>query len=82
MFYIYILKSESIGKYYIGSTINIPQRVAYHNAGMVLSTKSYRPWKLIYSEEFSTLSQARHREHVIKSWKNPAYMVKTLRLFV
>ncbi|MDP2918981.1 MAG: GIY-YIG nuclease family protein, partial [Dehalococcoidia bacterium] len=33
MFYVYILQSEKSGRYYIGSTGDIPTRLAQHNAG-------------------------------------------------
>jgi putative endonuclease len=82
MYYVYVLQSVAEGKYYIGSTNNVTQRIARHNARMVTSTKRYCPWKLIYSEVFNTLSEARSREREIKAWKNPAYMVKTLGLGV
>ncbi len=82
MFFVYILLSESTGKYYIGSTNSIHRRIARHNSGSVPSTKSYCPWRLVYTETFNTLSEARRREFEIKSWKNPSYMAKTLGLFV
>jgi putative endonuclease len=80
MFFVYILYSQSSKKYYIGSTKDIHARVARHNAGKVPSTKSHTPWKLIHTEEFETLSEARLRELKIKSWKNPTYMIRTLNL--
>ena len=82
MYYVYILQSVSEGKYYIGSTRDVAQRITRHNARMVPSTKRYCPWKLIYTEVFNTPSEARKREREIKAWKNPAYMVKTLGLSV
>ena len=78
MFFLYILRSEVTGKHYIGTSKNVSTRLAHHNAGGTLSTKSARPWKLLYTEGFATLSEARQREKQIKSWKNPAYMVQTL----
>ena len=68
-YYLYILKSYT-GKYYIGATSNIENRVEYHNKGKVKSTKSHRPWKLIYNEKYNTLSEARKRESQIKGWKS------------
>ncbi|MBE9515005.1 MAG: GIY-YIG nuclease family protein, partial [Chloroflexi bacterium] len=62
MFHAYVLLSESGNRYYIGSTKNISRRVAQHNDGKCRSTKSYRPWKLVYSESFQSLSEARQRE--------------------
>ncbi|MFA5308905.1 MAG: GIY-YIG nuclease family protein [Dehalococcoidales bacterium] len=80
MFFAYVLYSDSAGKFYIGSTRNVTHRLAVHNRRSVTSTKAFCPWKLVYSESFSTLSEARRRELEIKSWKNPAYMAKTLNL--
>ena len=69
MFYLYILKSQNFGTYYIGSTSNIDERLKMHNNGFVKSTKGRKPWLLIYKEEFETLSEARKRELQLKSWK-------------
>ena len=69
MYYVYILKSNN-NQYYIGATSNIRNRVKYHNAGRVRSTKSNKPWSLIYKEKYNTLSEARSREKQIKSWKS------------
>jgi len=78
MFYIYILQSELNRRYYIGSTKELSTRLVQHNSGKTPSTKSYRPWKLVHSESFGTLSEARQRENQIKAWKSPAYMIKAL----
>jgi putative endonuclease len=78
MFFLYILWSESAGRFYIGTTRNLPERLAHHNAGGTISTKPYRPWIPIYTEKFTTLHEARQRERRIKSWKNPTYMAKKL----
>ncbi len=70
MFYTYILRSELNNPFYIGSTNNIEQRLYFHNHGLVKSTKRYKPWQLIYIEEYKTLKFARNRELQIKSWKS------------
>lgn len=80
MFFIYILQSELTGQYYIGSTKDVSLRLAQHNAGMTRSTKRYRPWKLVHTEVYNTLSEARQRELRIKAWKNRDYMAKALGL--
>ena len=80
MFYVYVLRSEPDGRYYVGSTKDVNLRLAQHNSGMTLSTRKGRPWKLVLSETFGTLGEARRREQQIKSWKNPDYMVKALKL--
>ena len=70
MFYFYILKSFVSSKYYIGSTNNIEDRIKLHNTGMVKSTHSDRPWKIIHSELFDSLVDARRRELQVKRWKS------------
>jgi putative endonuclease len=82
MGYLYILKSESANRFYIGSIVDIPTRLFRHNAGHHPSTKAYRPWRLVYSECFDTLVEARRREREIKSWKNPEYIVRTLKIIL
>lgn len=70
MYIVYILFSFSSGRYYIGQTKNLEKRIFDHNRGKVKSTKAYLPWKVIYTEEFSTKSEAYQRELKIKSFKS------------
>jgi len=74
MFYLYILQSDSSGRYYIGQTDNLDRRLAEHNDPLYTSTKTTKrfqgPWKLVYSEEYQNRSEAMLREHQIKAWKS------------
>jgi putative endonuclease len=67
LYYTYILKSELNQSHYYGHTSDLKNRLKRHNAGKVRSTKAYRPWNLIYSEEFATKSEAYQREQFFKS---------------
>jgi putative endonuclease len=67
MYYAYVLQSERTGRNYFGSCEDLQHRLARDNAGKVRSTKAYRPYKLIYFEEFATRSQAFRRERFFKS---------------
>jgi putative endonuclease len=69
MFTVYILKSIKNGRYYIGQTRDIDDRIKRHNAGKVKSTKHYKPWEIIYFENCQTRSEACKRELQIKSYK-------------
>ena len=80
MFFIYVLQSERSGRYYIGSTSNVANRVEQHNSGMTRATRNLRPWHLVHTESYETLAQARKRESQIKSWKNRDYMRNQLGL--
>ena len=66
MYFIYVLKSDVFNRIYIGSTKDIDTRVVQHNQGKTPSTKSYRPWRLIYNEAFQTKHEALIREKQMK----------------
>lgn len=74
MFVTYILYSESGDRYYIGHSENLEMRLSYHNEGRVKSTRGYRPWKVVYFEEFSTKLEANRRELEIKKKKSRKYI--------
>lgn len=68
MFTVYILKDKTTGRYYIGSTNDLPRRLSEHNRHHTKST-AYGNWDLIYTEDYSTNLEARRREKLIKSYK-------------
>ena len=74
VYYVYILKSESTDRYYIGSTGDIEKRLKEHNAGKTRSIKAFRPYRLIYKEELPTNREARQREYFIKSQKSRKFI--------
>ncbi len=53
----------------MGSCSDMDRRISQHNSGLVKSTKFYLPWKIVYTEEYRTLSEARKREYQVKGWK-------------
>jgi len=81
MFYTYILQSKKNNSYYIGSCKDINARLYLHNGLKVKSTKRYAPWDVVYHEQFEMLSEARHRESQIKSWKKRAMIEKLIKHF-
>jgi len=66
MYHLYILKSTKFNRNYTGVTDNIEKRLKNHNDGKVRSTKAWRSWAVVYTEEYSTLSEARKREWFLK----------------
>ena len=74
MFFLYVLQSEKNNRYYIGSCEDIDARLVRHNAGATPSTKSGRPWKVVYSEEFATRNEAMAREKEVKAKKCRKYI--------
>ena len=67
MFHTYVLISETTGRLYKGSCLDLDQRIAAHNAGRVRSTKAYRPWRLLHVETFASRTEALKRERFLKS---------------
>ena len=65
-FCVYILWSERLGKYYVGSTGNLENRVKRHNKGEEKFTSKGVPWQLIWSESYRTRSEAVQMENKIK----------------
>ena len=78
-FFTYILFSEKTNKYYIGYTQDIDKRLERHNAGATPSTKPGRPWKLVYSEEFGSKTEAHKREVHLKRMKSRVYITEAYR---
>ena len=73
-YYVYILKSLSTGRFYVGQTKNLNERVAYHKADYSRALKNRGPWELVYSEEFNSRGEAMRREYRIKRQKNPQFI--------
>jgi putative endonuclease len=81
MYYAYILRSETTGKYYIGSTNNLDRRLKEHNGNQTTSLKNKGPFVIIYKETFATLRLARKRESEIKSYKGGNAFKKLIKTF-
>ena len=68
MFTVYVLYSKDFDKIYIGFTSDLEQRLLSHNElGKKGWTIKFRPWQLIYKEEYSEKSDAMKREKQLKT---------------
>ena len=67
MFYVYILQSKIDGTFYTGMTSDVDQRLKEHNSSVTKTTRSRKPWSLVFTEECDTRELARERE---KYWKS------------
>jgi putative endonuclease len=67
VFYVYVLRSETTGRRYVGSCRDIYDRLRRHNAGESKATKHGVPWQLIHFEELPSRSAAIAREKYYKS---------------
>jgi putative endonuclease len=55
---------------------DVQERLKEHNAGKSTYTKSFIPWKLIYSEEVGEAPLARKREKYLKSTAGKNFLRK------
>jgi putative endonuclease len=75
MFYVYCLYSESYDKIYVGFTRDIANRMEWHNEKSKKGfTTKYRPWRVVYTEEYATEQEAREREKYLKSYRGRMFL--------
>jgi putative endonuclease len=68
--WVYILQSQSTGRYYCGQTRDLAARVAQHNDptnDLAKTTKRFQgPWKLVWSKQVANGSESVRLERKIK----------------
>lgn len=69
MYSVYVIESIEYGRKYIGYTEDIQKRLNNHNSGGTKSTNKYRPYRVIYTEEYKSKKEAINREKEIKKMK-------------
>ncbi|MCB0478966.1 MAG: GIY-YIG nuclease family protein [Crocinitomicaceae bacterium] len=81
-YFVYILYSPSINKYYVGQTTNIENRLKFHNSKEYnkIWTKRGIPWTLVYKEEYESRSESMQREKFIKKQKSRIYIEKLIAI--
>ena len=78
MLYVYLIKGKN-NYFYTGCTSNLRKRFHEHNLGVVVSTKLYRPFILIYYEACLNNKDAYNREKYLKSRLGKNYLRKRLK---
>nr|WP_321358011.1 GIY-YIG nuclease family protein [uncultured Draconibacterium sp.] len=81
MYYCYILYSEKLNKFYIGSTSDVEGRLQRHNSSNKGFTSTGKPWELKYYETFGEKSDAIKREMQLKNWKSRSAILKLIEGF-
>ena len=61
MYFVYILQSLKDQRTYIGYTNDFERRFKDHNSGQSRATKYHAPFKLLFKEEFSNITEAKKR---------------------
>jgi putative endonuclease len=81
-YFVYIIESLKDHSYYVGSTQDLDERINRHNGGRSKYTKTKRPWKLVYHEEFPDRFSALKREKQIKRQKRKGFIEKLFKNFL
>jgi putative endonuclease len=69
MYYVYIIYSKKLGKKYIGSSLNLKERIKRHNSKRSKFTANGCPWELLYYEVFKNKNDALREEQFLKTGK-------------
>ena len=77
--WLYILKSESAEKYYVGVSTDPQRRLMFHNSIEKGFTSRYRPWKLVLVKEYESRKAAMQAEKTVKSWKSQKRIIQLVR---
>ena len=78
MYYLYILYSKSLDKYYIGHTADLEGRLKRHLSNHKGFTGRSSDWKIVYTEAYIEKAEAYNRERQIKAWKSRTKIQKLI----
>jgi len=76
LYTVYAIKSLLKQYIYVGLTNNLARRFEQHNKGYESTTKPYRPYKIIYIEDFPDRISARKKEKYLKSGIGKEFLKK------
>jgi len=74
MFFLYVIFSAKLNRYYVGYTADLEKRLTEHNTGLSHFTAKAADWTLMYKEEYNTREEANQRERNIKKKKSRKYI--------
>ena len=69
-YYVYILANRRYGVMYVGVTNDLLRRMIQHRTKVVPGfTKEHGVIRLVYFEEYASITEARARERSLKHWR-------------
>lgn len=77
-YFLYILKSKVMDKFYTGISQNPNRRLEYHNSFEKGFTARYRPWEIVFTQTFDSKVDAAKAEKKIKSWKSKKMILRVI----
>ncbi len=80
MFFVYILFSEKLNRYYVGTTDNVEKRLLEHNSGLYANSFTTKgvPWKLSLSYCCESSEKAYSLERFIKRMKSKKFIERLI----
>lgn len=78
MWYVYVLYSLDYGKFYIGFTSDLRQRLKDHQSDKVHTTRRLGKFELVYYEACKSKKDAQARERQLKTGFGRGYLRKRL----
>ena len=69
-YFVYILFSEKLKKYYTGQTQNLPDRIRRHNRVQETYTSKGVPWELVFCTQVNSRPEALKLEKKIKNFRS------------
>ncbi len=81
-FFVYVLRSQKDGKFYIGLSDAVERRYLQHQMGMNTSTYCRRPFTLVHYEAFISKRDAERRERYFKTAKGKTTLKQMLRNYL
>jgi putative endonuclease len=76
--YVYFLKSLKNGRFYIGSTTNLERRILEHNSGRSTYTSFSKPFEIVFSQKFNSITTAKKIEYKIKQFKSKKVIINII----
>ena len=58
MYFVYIIYSPTLGKFYVGSTNDLENRFYRHNSKQEKFTRKGTPWKLVWNKQYESRKEA------------------------
>jgi putative endonuclease len=67
--FIYLIQSDNCRRPYLGSTLNVEERLNQHNNGETTATMGKGPWTIVRIWQFDSISDARAIEYKVKQMR-------------
>ena len=78
MITVYVIESIKDSTCYTGMAKDAVARLKEHNAGKNRFTKGHMPWRIIYTEQHLSWTEARPREKYLKTYAGKVWLKKFL----